>query len=228
MIAEAGQLAAQGYTEIQLLGQNVNSYRDPSPAGWDFATLLAHVRQMSRHPARALHDVASARFRQGDHRRHRCEPGAVQSRASAGAIRFDASAERDGSALHARRIHAAHRVDEDRRGATSRLPPTSSSGFPGETEEDFEETLNLLDEVEYDSLVQLSSTRSVRTRRRWRWRITFPKKRRAGAGDRAGASARYSDPPQRGTDGGDRGGDGGRDTIKPPASGSGARRRTRR
>src|SRR5689334_15702792 len=43
VMAEARALAAQGYTEIQLLGQNVNSYRDPSPAGWDFAMLLARV-----------------------------------------------------------------------------------------------------------------------------------------------------------------------------------------
>src|SRR5580693_7877587 len=41
VIAEASQLAAMGYSEILLLGQNVNSYRDPSPAGWDFAALLA-------------------------------------------------------------------------------------------------------------------------------------------------------------------------------------------
>jgi tRNA-2-methylthio-N6-dimethylallyladenosine synthase len=40
---EASGLAAAGYTEIQLLGQNVNSYRDPSPAAWDFATLLDRV-----------------------------------------------------------------------------------------------------------------------------------------------------------------------------------------
>ena len=40
VIDEAKRLADAGYTEIQLLGQNVNSYRDPSPAGWDFATLL--------------------------------------------------------------------------------------------------------------------------------------------------------------------------------------------
>src|ERR1700726_4721480 len=44
VMAEAGRLAESGYTEIQLLGQNVNSYRDPSPAGWDFATLLDRVR----------------------------------------------------------------------------------------------------------------------------------------------------------------------------------------
>src|SRR5512146_466523 len=43
---EARQLADMGYTEIQLLGQNVNSYRDPSPAGWNFATLLERVAEI--------------------------------------------------------------------------------------------------------------------------------------------------------------------------------------
>jgi tRNA-2-methylthio-N6-dimethylallyladenosine synthase len=43
VIAEATELAQAGYTEIQLLGQNVNSYRDPSPAGWNFAQLLDQV-----------------------------------------------------------------------------------------------------------------------------------------------------------------------------------------
>src|SRR6266516_910965 len=46
VMAEAQRLAGQGYTEIQLLGQNVNSYRDPSPAGWDFATLLFRVSEV--------------------------------------------------------------------------------------------------------------------------------------------------------------------------------------
>src|SRR6267143_4752207 len=34
VLEEGRRLAESGYTEIQLLGQNVNSYRDPSPAGW--------------------------------------------------------------------------------------------------------------------------------------------------------------------------------------------------
>ena len=46
VLAEARRLAEAGYTEIQLLGQNVNSYRDPSPAGRDFAALLARVGQV--------------------------------------------------------------------------------------------------------------------------------------------------------------------------------------
>src|SRR5580698_8065596 len=43
VLAEAREIVKIGYSEIQLLGQNVNSYRDPSPAGWDFATLLDNV-----------------------------------------------------------------------------------------------------------------------------------------------------------------------------------------
>src|SRR5271155_4898474 len=43
VIEETRRLADSGYTEIQLIGQNVNSYRDPSPSAWDFATLLDHV-----------------------------------------------------------------------------------------------------------------------------------------------------------------------------------------
>ena len=40
VIAEARRLADAGYTEIQLLGQTVNSYRDPCPRAWRFVDLL--------------------------------------------------------------------------------------------------------------------------------------------------------------------------------------------
>ena len=46
MLDEARQLADLGYTEIQLLGQNVNSYRDPSGSK-SFAELLAAVASVS-------------------------------------------------------------------------------------------------------------------------------------------------------------------------------------
>ncbi len=89
VMAEAHGLADSGYTEIQLLGQNVNSYRDPSPAGWDFATLLDRVATDPGHPPRALHHFPSARFHQSHHRRHGCQSDAVRSRASAGAVGID-------------------------------------------------------------------------------------------------------------------------------------------
>src|ERR1700732_1754657 len=43
VIAEARRLADAGYTEIQLLGQTVNSYRDPSARKWSFVDLLRGV-----------------------------------------------------------------------------------------------------------------------------------------------------------------------------------------
>src|SRR6202453_930861 len=43
VIAEVTRLAAAGYTEIQLLGQTVNSYRDPSARRWSFVDLLRGV-----------------------------------------------------------------------------------------------------------------------------------------------------------------------------------------
>src|ERR1019366_3445561 len=46
VMAETRRLAGQGYSEIQLLGQNVNSYRDPSHARWDFAILLGRVAEI--------------------------------------------------------------------------------------------------------------------------------------------------------------------------------------
>src|SRR6202522_4386762 len=43
VLTEARRLADAGYTEIQLLGQTVNSYRDPGPRGWRFVDLLRAV-----------------------------------------------------------------------------------------------------------------------------------------------------------------------------------------
>ncbi len=87
VIAEAGELAKAGYSEIQLLGQNVNSYRDPSPAA-GFCDLTGSSRQGAGHPASAFYNVASQGFYEVDYRRHRRESGVVQSRALAGAIGF--------------------------------------------------------------------------------------------------------------------------------------------
>src|SRR5712675_1882450 len=69
VLKEARELARMGYTEIQLLGQNVNSYRDPSPAGWDFARLLRacgeidgirRVRFTTSHPRDFVKDIVDA------------------------------------------------------------------------------------------------------------------------------------------------------------------------
>jgi tRNA-2-methylthio-N6-dimethylallyladenosine synthase len=151
VLAEAGRLADRGYTEIQLLGQNVNSYRDPSPAGWDFAALLARVAEVSgirrvryttSHPrdfVRAIVDAMDANPILCDHVHL-----PVQSGSSRVLAAMDRLYTRD---EYMRRIEWLKTAKRNYSLTTDIIV-----GFPGETEEDFQQTLDLLDEVQYDSL----------------------------------------------------------------------------
>jgi tRNA-2-methylthio-N6-dimethylallyladenosine synthase len=148
---EARRLADQGYTEIQLLGQNVNSYRDPSPAGWEFATLLARVaevpgirrvRYTTSHPrdfVRAIVDAMDSNPVLCDHVHLPVQSGSSKVLASMERLYTrDQYLERIAWLKNAKRKYA--------------ITTDIIVGFPGETEEDFDETLNLLDTVQYDSL----------------------------------------------------------------------------
>ena len=151
VMAEARRLAEQGYTEIQLLGQNVNSYRDPSPAGWDFATLLARVseapgirrvRYTTSHPRDFVREIVEAM----DANPVLCDH--VHLPVQSGSSRVLASMER----LYTRDDYL-RRIEWIKSARRSYSITTDIIvGFPGETEEDFEQTLDLLDQVEYDSL----------------------------------------------------------------------------
>ncbi len=151
VMAEARRLAAEGYSEIQLLGQNVNSYRDPTPAGWNFATLLGRVAEISgirrvryttSHPRDFGRDIVDAMDSNPAICDHVHLP--VQSGSSDVLARMerlytrDEYIERIGWLKNARRTYS--------------ITTDIIVGFPGETEKDFEATLALLDEVEYDSL----------------------------------------------------------------------------
>ena len=151
VLEEARRLAGQGYTEIQLLGQNVNSYRDPSPAGWDFATLLARVAEVSgirrvryttSHPRDFGKDIVDAMDANPVLCDHIHLP--VQSGSTGVLAAMDRLYTRDD---YMRRIEWIK---------TAKRPYSITTdiivGFPGETEADFEQTLSLLDEVEYDSI----------------------------------------------------------------------------
>jgi tRNA-2-methylthio-N6-dimethylallyladenosine synthase len=151
VIAEARGLAERGYTEIQLLGQNVNSYRDPSPAGWDFATLLARVaevpgirrvRYTTSHPrdfVKAIVDAMDANPVLCDH---------VHLPVQSGSSRVLASMDR----LYTRDqyLERIEWLKSARRNYS--ITTDIIVGFPGETDQDFEQTLDLLDQVQYDSL----------------------------------------------------------------------------
>ncbi len=151
VLAEARQLAEAGYTEIQLLGQNVNSYRDPSPAGWDFAALLAEVgrvpglrrvRFTTSHPR----DFTPAIVEAIEDNPVLCDH--VHLPVQSGSDRVLAAMQRDYT-----RDQYMERIERMKK---ARRPLAISTdiivGFPGETGEDFQETLALLDEVEYDSV----------------------------------------------------------------------------
>ena len=148
---EARQLAGMGYTEIQLLGQNVNSYCDPSPAGWNFAQLLeavGHVEGIRRvrfttsHPRDFGKEIIDAIDRRETLCNHVHLP--VQSGSSSMLKAMDRLYTRD---EYMRRIEWMKNAQRDIAITTDIIV-----GFPGETEQDFEATLRLLDEVEYDSI----------------------------------------------------------------------------
>jgi tRNA-2-methylthio-N6-dimethylallyladenosine synthase len=151
VMREASSLVESGYTEVQLLGQNVNSYRDPSPTGWDFAQLLAatgtidgmrRVRFTTSHPRDFVPEIIGAIDQIPALCNHVHLP--VQSGSTAVLNRMQRLYSRD---EYMRRI-------EWMKNATRDIAITTDIivGFPGETEADFEATLRLIDEVEYDSM----------------------------------------------------------------------------
>jgi tRNA-2-methylthio-N6-dimethylallyladenosine synthase len=151
VLREARELAEAGYSEIQLLGQNVNSYRDPSPAGWDFATLLDRVGQTpgirrvrftTSHPRDFVKEIVDAIDGNPALCNHVHLP--VQSGSSRVLERMQRLYTRD---EYMRRIEWMKKARREISITTDIIV-----GFPGETEADFEATLDLLDQVEYDSL----------------------------------------------------------------------------
>ena len=162
VLREARQLAEMGYTEIQLLGQNVNSYRDPSPAGWDFARLLRgvgeipgmrRVRFTTSHPRDFVKEIVDAIDGNPVLCNHVHLP--VQSGSSAVLQRMQRLYTRD---EYMRRIEWMKKARRNISITTDIIV-----GFPGETEVDFNDTLRLLDEVEYDSLFSFKYSRRPNT-----------------------------------------------------------------
>ena len=151
VIDEARRLADGGYTEIQLLGQNVNSYRDPSPAGWDFAALLARVAEVpglrrvrftTSHPRDFVKSIVDAIDENEVLANHVHLP--VQSGSTRLLDRMQRLYTRE---QYLERIAWIKNARRDLALTTDIIV-----GFPGETEADFEQTLSLLDEVEYDAI----------------------------------------------------------------------------
>ena len=154
VLAEARQMADLGYTEIQLLGQNVNSYKDsegnPSRRK-TFAELLAavgevpgirRVRFTTSHPrdfGRDIVDAIDAVPTLCDH---------VHLPVQSGSTRMLDAMQR----LYTRDQYLERIAWMKSAKREISITTDMIVGFPGETESDFAETLSLLDEVGYDAV----------------------------------------------------------------------------
>ena len=149
ILREARELAEVGYTEIQLLGQTVNSYRDPSNRHVSFSELLLavaevsgirRVRFMTSHPrdmGKDIIDAIDASPALCDH---------IHLPVQAGSTRVLRAMQR--TYTRAEYLEKIAMI----RGARRPISITTDFivGFPGESETEFEETLSLLDAAQFD------------------------------------------------------------------------------
>ena len=149
VLAEARRLAEGGYTEIQLLGQNVNSYRDPSPARVSFAELLTRlaeipgirrVRFTTSHPRDFTREIVEAIESHPKLCSHVHLP--VQSGSTEVLRRMQREYSRE------QYLERIAWIRQSKRPIS--ITTDIIVGFPGETEADFGQTMTLLDEVGYD------------------------------------------------------------------------------
>ncbi len=151
VLEEAARMADGGYSDIQLLGQNVNSYRDPAGKK-SFAELLTavgelpgirRVRFTTSHPRDFTKDIIDAI----DAVPTLCDH--VHLPVQSGSSRVLESMFRDYS-----REQYLERIAWMKATRNKEISITTDVivGFPGETEAEFHETLSLLDEVGYDGV----------------------------------------------------------------------------
>jgi tRNA-2-methylthio-N6-dimethylallyladenosine synthase len=151
LTAEVEELAADGVIEVTLLGQNVNSYgRDITRRRPLFADLLRAVG--------AVDGINRVRFTSPHPKDLR--PETIEAMAETSAVcehlhlPLQSGSDRTLAAMH--RGYTATRYLEKLAGGGAATPdppaPTHITvGFPGETDDDFERTLEVAAEAEYDS-----------------------------------------------------------------------------
>ena len=151
ILAECRQLIDAGYKEITLLGQNVNSYGKDLDEGKDFSDLLAAIAQlpgdflirfMTSHPRDASNKLFDTMAAYPKIAKQLHLP--FQSGSSRVLKAMNRHYDRE---TYLSKVAYAKSVMPD-------LVLTSDVivGFPGETEEEFEETITLIQQVRYDSL----------------------------------------------------------------------------
>ena len=150
VLGEARRMADAGFTDVQLLGQNVNSYADPSHKK-SFAELLAavgeipgirRVRFTTSHPREFTKDIVDAIDAVSTLCDHVHLP--VQSGSSRVLDAMFREYTREEYLNRIAWMKAARREIS--------ITTDTIVGFPGETEDEFRETLTLLTEVGYDGV----------------------------------------------------------------------------
>ena len=151
IVCEARELVAAGYKDITLLGQNVNSYGRDLGAEVDFADLIRMVndipgdfviRFMTSHPK----DATEKLFRT----MAECEKCAHQLH-----LPVQSGSDRILRAMN--RNYTREKYIAQAELAKSYMPDLVLTtdiivGFPGETDEDFEDTISLVEKVRYDAM----------------------------------------------------------------------------
>ena len=163
IIAEVRELAAKGYREVTFLGQNVNSYGKGLDVSCSFPDLLgmAHdvdgierIRFVTSHP-RDLSDGLIAAIR--DHSKV-CE--SIHLPVQSGSDRvLTAMNRRYTAAEYLAKVRNLRKAVPDMVMTTDIIV-----GFPGETDDDFAQTMQLLHEVEYDALFAFKYSKRPRTK----------------------------------------------------------------
>jgi tRNA-2-methylthio-N6-dimethylallyladenosine synthase len=162
ILEECRRLVDAGYTEIQLLGQIVNAWQDAAPEGLSFAELLARVAEVpglhrvrftTSHPHFFTPDIVRAI----DSHPALCDQ--VHLPAQSGSTRVLAKMLRRYTRdEYMEKIHCLR--------SARRVISVSTDiivGFCGETQQDFEQTLSLLQEVEFDQVFAFKYSPRPRT-----------------------------------------------------------------
>ena len=162
VVAEARELVAQGYKEITLLGQNVNSYGKDLDSDVDFADLIRMVnaipgdfliRFMTSHPKDATEKLFQTMAE--------CEKCAHQ-------LHLPVQAGNDRILKAMNRSYTREKYLQQVALARRYMPDLVLTtdiivGFPGETEEEFADTLSLCEEVRYDAMFTFIYSKRVGT-----------------------------------------------------------------
>jgi tRNA-2-methylthio-N6-dimethylallyladenosine synthase len=151
ILAELHQLADFGYSEVQFLGQTVNSYADPSSRKMRFSELLLQAAQVpgirrvrftTSHPRDFTPDIVSVMDANPRICNHVHLP--VQSGSSRVLRAMQRTYSREEYLEKIAMIRSAKR--------RTAITTDVIVGFPGETAADFNETLSLLDAVKFDGV----------------------------------------------------------------------------